>query len=204
MAAAPRGDSGSRRPTESPVRSLRKFVLQRLDVLRSRSYLYNFLRLRVKNLLVLRGFEASGFQAVELEPGRHGDVFDLTATRVNEAARLLQEAGVRFCVLILPYEMQISSQAESVYRKIGVRWEDGFVEGSPQRAITRRLSQGIEWLDARAAFLDPDDPETGRAANELGRYFVHDRGDKIDWNHPTRAGHRRIAELVLERGFCGL
>ena len=189
---------------ESVVRRLRKLVLERLDVLRGKSYLYNFLRLRVKNLLVLQGFEASGFQAVELQPGQHGAVFDLTAARVNEAARLLQAAGVRFCLLILPYEMQISSQAATVYRDMGVRWEEGFLEGSPQRAITSRLSVDIESLDATAAFVDPGDAEESRARNGLGVYFVYDRGDKIDWNHPTRAGHRRIADLVLERRFCGL
>jgi hypothetical protein len=34
-------------------------------------------------------------------------------------------------------------------------------------------------------------------------YFVYDKGDKIDWNHPNRAGHARIAEGFIRSGACG-
>lgn len=197
-AAGPTSDPGTRR-----IRALRRFVLDHLDFLRNKSYLYNFVRLRVKNLLVLHGFEASGFRAAELEPGRHPAVLAATAGRVNAAARRLREEGVRFCVVLLPYEMQISEEAAERYRELGVEWEEGFLHGSPQRALRRLLAPGLEVADARAAFLGPD-PAASRAANPLGRFFVYDRGDKIDWNHPTRAGHRRVAEWLLDTGFCGL
>jgi hypothetical protein len=200
---APRRADG-RRADEGPVRRARAFAREHLDGLRTRSYLYNFLRLRVKNLLVRHGFEASGFRAAELEPGRHAEVLDATARRVNETARRLSARGVRFCVLLLPYEMQVSAEAERRYRELGVRWEEGFALGSTQRALRERLAPDLEVLDALDAFVDPAAPAASRAANPLGVYFVYDRGDKIDWNHPTRAGHRRIADLVLERGFCGL
>jgi hypothetical protein len=189
---------------EGAVRRARAFARDHLDGLRTRSYLYNFVRLRLKNLLVRHGFEASGFRAAELEPGRSGPVLDATARRVNETARLLAARGVRFCVLLLPYEMQVSAEAARRYRELGVRWEDGFVEGSTQRALRERLDPGVEVLDGLDAFVDPAAPAASREANPLGVYFVYDRGDKIDWNHPTREGHRRLAQLVLARGFCGL
>ena len=31
--------------------------------------------------------------------------------------------------------------------------------------------------------------------------FVYDKGDKLDWNHPNRAGHRLIADYVQELGI---
>ncbi len=205
------------RPTEAPataepatggddpwLRRVRAFVLDNEGSLRSRSYLYNFLRLRAKNLLTRMGYEASGFRAVELEPSKHPAVFDATAARVNRAAELLREQAVRFCVLLLPYEMQISAPAERRYRELGIPFDADFVAGATQREILRRLEPGIEVLDARAAFLDTDAPDEGRERNPVGEYFVHDRGDKIDWNHPTRAGHRRIADAALAAGFCGI
>ncbi len=189
---------------ESWVRRTRAFVREYLDPLRTRSYLYNFLRLRVKNLLVRMGYEASGFRAVELEPGEHPQVFDATAARVNDAAERLREQGVRTCVVVLPYEMQVSEEAEARYRELGVPFEDDFVAGRTQREILARLDPAFEAADARSAFLDLAAPEIGRRENALGTYFVYDRGDKIDWNHPTRAGHQRIAEWLLREGFCGL
>ena len=39
--------------------------------------------------------------------------------------------------------------------------------------------------------------------NGLGEYFVYDLGGRLDWNHPTRAGHRRIAEYILDSGILG-
>jgi len=191
-------------PMESPraetrdpwVRRLRAFVLENEGGLRSRSYLYNFLRLRAKNLLTRLGYEASGFRAVELEPSKHPEVFEATAERINRTATLLAESGVRFCVLILPYEMQISAEAERRYRELGIPFDADFVEGATQAAIRALLDPATEVLDGRLAFGTRD-------RNGLGEFFVYDRGDKIDWNHPTRAGHRRLADLMLAEGFCG-
>jgi hypothetical protein len=55
-------------------------------------------------------------------------------------------------------------------------------------------------LDAYWAFVDHDAPN--KAAIRSGEYFVFDRGDKIDYNHLTGDGHRRIADLALRTGFC--
>jgi hypothetical protein len=32
---------------------------------------------------------------------------------------------------------------------------------------------------------------------------VYDKGDKLDWNHPTRIGHRKIADLMVAGGVLG-
>ena len=29
---------------------------------------------------------------------------------------------------------------------------------------------------------------------------MYNRGDKLDWNHPTRAGHQKIAEMMIAEG----
>jgi hypothetical protein len=37
--------------------------------------------------------------------------------------------------------------------------------------------------------------------NGLGQYFVYNKGDKLDWNHPNRAGHRQIADWLADQDF---
>ena len=44
--------------------------------------------------------------------------------------------------------------------------------------------------------MDPDDFQRSRLRNGVGEYFVYNKGDKLDWNHPNRDGHRAIAEYL--------
>jgi len=44
---------------------------------------------------------------------------------------------------------------------------------------------GVNVYDAREAFSG--------LRLKVGEAFVYDKGDKIDWNHPNRFGHARIA-----------
>jgi len=103
-------------------------------------------------------------------------------------------------VILLPYEMQISDDAAGRYRELGIGWEDGFLERSTQRAILEILDGDVEALDAYGAFVEP----TLEARKDIrtGEFFVFNRGDKIDYNHPTREGHRRIADYALRKDFC--
>ena len=36
----------------------------------------------------------------------------------------------------------------------------------------------------------------------VGRLFVYNAGDKIDWNHPNRAGHAALAKGFLQSNAC--
>jgi len=162
-------------------------------VLRARSYLYNYLRLKAKNTFQRFGFEASGYRAYELWPNEYAGVFREFAGRVNRTARTLAEEGRQMCVILLPYEMQVSTEAAAAYRSMGFTWEDGFEAGSPQQLLESLLTEPVVFDPL--PFFDP-------GAGKLGEYFVYNKGDKVDWNHPNRAGHRVIADSFIASGGC--
>jgi lysophospholipase L1-like esterase len=105
------------------------------------------------------------------------------------AGALQAAAGVRpvrACVVLLPYEMQISEDAARTYKEMGFTWEPGFEAGSTQQRLMAEFGRlGVPAFDARQAFAGQ--------SPKVGETFVYDRGDKIDWNHPNRKGHQLIA-----------
>jgi hypothetical protein len=159
--------------------------------LRGKSYLYTYLRVAIKNWLQRMGFEASGYEAFELYPTRNAVLVSYATRSIADALDLVRrETGTTGCVVILPYEMQVSRQAATTYRELGFEWEAGFEEGSTQQALMAGFSSlGVRAFDAREAFagLDP----------AVGETFVYNRGDKTDWNHPNREGHSLIARWLL-------
>jgi lysophospholipase L1-like esterase len=185
------------------VRNVQDSVIARLDWLRGRSYLYTYLRTLAKSLLESHGVGFHGSRAYELFPQESRNVVEQTAKRINAFHTALAEAGVELSVVILPYEMQISAPAEHKYRELGVQWEDGFIERSAQKILLESLAPEVPVADAYYAFVDPADPTGSRSRNELGEYFVYNQGDKLDWNHPNRAGHRAIAEFMAKQAVLG-
>ena len=99
--------------------------------------------------------------------------------------------------------MQISREAERTYARLSIDWEEGFISGATQKMIIRYLDGGLRNIDAYHAFVDPEAPERSRRLNGLGEFFVYNKGDKLDWNHPNRAGHRRIAEYLARVNVLG-
>jgi lysophospholipase L1-like esterase len=186
--------------TKPPARRVRR-LMPSLDVLRGRSYVYTWLRTRLKNLLEARGVGFHGYQASELFPQRERAAIDQTAGRIQELQRRLAAAGPRLTVVLLPYEMQISEEAERIYASKGIHWEDGFLERGTQEAMIEALGPQMRVIDGYFAFVDPEDPEASRARNAVGEYFVFDKGDKLDWNHPNRAGHRALADHLAAQGI---
>jgi hypothetical protein len=150
--------------TPSTFRRL-KDRLASLDVLRGNSYLYTWVRNELKTLLLSYGIGAEG-RSYELHPETYQDVIEDTAARVIRLGAELAKRGVDFVVVILPYEMQISAQAEDVYRDLGVRWGEGFIERHTQKLLAEHLS-GVRLADAAGAFLDPraNASPTSRSAN---------------------------------------
>ncbi len=179
------------------------FLRDHLDWLRGKSYVYTWLRNAVKSTLAVSGTGWRGYVAFEFQPKAHAAVVQETAERINELGARMEARGIELVVVLLPYEMQISSEAEARYGELGVTWEEGFIEGSTQAALARHLSPDFRVIDARAALVDPADPEGSRARNGLGEFFVYDKGDKLDWNHPNRAGHRRIADFLIREQVFG-
>lgn len=188
--------------TGSTVRSLRQ-RFKFLDGLRGRSYLYSALRFRFAELMLSLGYGHTGWKAAELFPQQHAEIVRETAERVTALADAVAAQGRRFRVVLLPYEMQISDEAARTYAAAGVEWEPGFLERSTQKAIEAALPERVETVDAYWAFVDPADEAGSRRANGVGEYFVYNRGDKLDWNHPNREGCRKIAEYLARLDGSG-
>lgn len=171
----------------------------RLDWLRGRSFLYTSARNRVKDLFFRWGYNTThGEPQYEFYPEQHRDVIMQTAERVQRLSELLESVSVNLIVVLLPYEMQISTAAATRYAELGIDWEPGFIEGKTQKMLGEHLGD-IAYLDATFAFADVNAVDSSR--HDLGEYFVYNLGGRLDWNHPNRAGHLRIADYILESGI---
>lgn len=172
------------------------FRVRRLfDGLRGKSYLYTYLRNLAKSAAMRSGYREGDMKMYELFPGEMDDVFKATAGRINRLSDALSDAGVELYVVILPYEMQVSSEAERVYRdKHGIQWGGGFIPRGSQEKMLEHLDFKTV-LDAYYAFIGPDG-NPSRDAYGIGEYFVYNKGDRLDWNHPNREGHRLVAEYM--------
>jgi hypothetical protein len=166
-------------------------LFQAVEWLRGRVYLYTYARQILKDL---RGGTAP--PSYELFPAEYAGIVSQTAGRVSEIGREMERRGVRFVVLIVPYEMQVSDDAAGVYTEAGHTWEDGFVDGSTQDALIRLITDAVvvDGLDGFVA--GPAD----RARYAVGETFVYNLGERMDWNHPNRLGHRLLAEHLASSG----
>ncbi len=185
------GESGS---TFRALRQRFKF----LDRLRGRSYLYSALRFRFAELMLSLGYGHTGWKASELFPEQNAATVRETAERITALADGVAAEGRRFRVILLPYEMQISAEAARTYAAAGVAWESGFLERGAQQALRAALPERIETVDTYWAFVDAAHEAESREANGVGEYFVYNRGDKLDWNHPNREGCARIAAYLAD------
>ncbi len=192
-------------PSTSSLNQVKGFHLRKLEKilrlrrLRSKSYLYTVLRSIIKKQLIRHGYDVHGYLAYELFPEKYEKVIRDFARRVTSLAERLKADSREFLVIILPYEMQISEAAEMKYRDFGVKWEESFIDRGTQRIIIDELNeQGVVFLDSYYGFVDPEQPGDLRLRNGLGEFFVYNRGDKLDWNHPNREGHRKIADYILK------
>ncbi|HEU4838490.1 MAG TPA: SGNH/GDSL hydrolase family protein [Micavibrio sp.] len=179
---------------ERIVHAVERFVSRNVDGLRGKSYLYTVLRTGAKNILQQFGFGHTGFKSAELFPREHEELIRDTAERFNAAARRLSEKNIELCLIVFPYEMQISKEAAAAYRDKGIGWENGFEEGSTQTLFKKYLDLPHVY-DGRDAFKDlPDSPP--------GTYFVYNRGDKIDFNHLNRRGHAVLTNGLIASKIC--
>lgn len=162
---------------------------------RGRSYLYTYMRQILKELRNPGG----GPPAYELFPNEYAEVVHSTADRVASIHDALEPMGIRLVVLILPYEMQISEEAAEVYAEAGNTWEEQFIAGQTQDMLAERMS-GFPVIDGLQAFLGPDRDLSRRDEYGVGDAFVYNLGERLDWNHPNRLGHRLLGDLLAKSG----
>ena len=90
--------------------------------------------------------------------------------------------------------MQISDDAALKYAKLGVKFEESFIDFETQKLFAYYFSQHsnveIDWLGA------------GLIEAEIGSFFVYNLGDKIDYNHPNRLGHELLAKEIADKALC--
>lgn len=181
---------------DAPMRTARSFAITYLDMLRSRSYVYNYVRTKMKIAATRLGYGYHGDEAFELQPARNSMVVDQTVDRINKLWVRLKQKEVELCVVLLPYEMQISTDAAETYRRLGMRWSGELLMGEPQAMILKHLAPDVVAVDVTHAFENND---LSPANIRVGAYFVYNKGDALDWNHPNRAGHMLIAQYLLTK-----
>lgn len=170
-------------------------IFNAVEWLRGRVYLYTYARQILKDL---RRPSAAAI-AYEFYPDAHAEIMADTAGRIAEIGRQMSERGVRFVVLIVPYEMQVSDEAARVYAGTGRDWEPAFIGGGTQDVLKEQMGNLIV-VDGLTGFLGPDRDAALRDQYGVGEAFVYNLGERMDWNHPNRTGHRLLAEGLAASG----
>jgi len=175
------------------VNYLKKTIKPLDDLLRGRSVFYTYLRFLIKNQFVKAGYEASGFEAIELFPEKNEKNLIAASEKIDQWLNDTKKKGFKSCVVILPYEMQISQNAAEYYQSIDIKFEKKFINFSTQNRIKKNLKNSeYFFIIDRAGFEEKN----------IGHYFVFDKGDKIDFNHPNREGHLSIAKEIFNKKVC--
>ena len=172
---------------------LRKFIIPLDNIFRGNSELYTFVRFIIKEQFVKAGYEASGYESIELFPKKNLQHIIAASKVLDEWLEKTQKQGFKSCVVILPYEMQISKDAANYYRSINIKFEDEFVNFSTQNLIKKNLK------NYKKFYIINDERFSEK---KIGSYFVFDKGDKIDFNHPNRKGHLIIAREIDKKKIC--
>ena len=181
--------------TAHNLSKIKRFERKYLSWLRGRSYLYTYIRNALKTRAMIAGYAAHGYFSYELFPEENETVVRETAQRINYLFEQLQRQGVTLEVVILPYEMQISDEAAAQFQTLGIRWDETFLDGGTQAMLMQYFDDDIPVYNSLEAFQSLPGPV------KAGEYFVHDKGDKLDWNHPTREGHALIAAYLIREGI---
>lgn len=175
------------------INFIREFMKPFDDFLRGTSVFYTYLRFLIKNQLVKAGYESSGYEAIELFSKKYKNNIIEASKKIDQWLDLTKEKGFKSCVIILPYEMQISNNAKNYYQSINIKFEKDFSNFSTQKAIKKNLKNYDDFF-----IIDND----GFEEKEVGYYYVFNKGDKIDFNHPNRKGHLSIAKEISKKKVC--
>ena len=123
------------------VGELKKLILHIDKKLRGNSVLYTFFRYKIKNFLVTQfGLNFTGFRAIELEPVKFSR--DIEQAAMNFAKLINKKNNfLDICILMLPYEMQVSTKAKNKYRDIGIKFEDEFINFYTQKLFISKFKE---------------------------------------------------------------
>ena len=178
------------------ARLLRNKFIESIDAnFRGKSYLYGVFRSSVKHFLVSQlGLNSSGFKAIELQPNKYEVDIRKSAKNLSTAINDINSFGIDICILILPYEMQISNNARDEYKKMGIIFEDSFGNFKTQKIFINEFKNHSK-INIYSLGNKFDEAE-------IGKYFVFNKGDKIDFNHPNHLGHKEIAREISENKLC--
>lgn len=185
-------------PTPKLTKIIKSPLIKFMDKLRGKSYLYTYVRNNIKTYLMIKDYNYHGYFSYELYPHKSENVLEQTVKRINKIHGELKIQGVKLIVVLLPYEMQISKEAENKYKALNIKWENGFLDRGSQKLLIKYFDNDLTYYDAFYAFVPKNDIENYREVNKLGEYFVYNAGDKLDWNHPNRKGDLLIARFLIE------
>ena len=180
--------------TENVIQKLKR-LMQPVDrIFRGNSSLYTLVRFKLKTILTTKmGYEASGFRSIELRPKENSQLLKIGAKNLASISDKINEK-VPFCIILLPYEMQISENAALTYKNLNIVFEDEFILFLTQKLFVEefsRLSKNkIFWIG------------TNFPQSNVGEYYVYNMGDKIDFNHPNDKGQKILAAEISERNLC--
>ena len=178
--------------------NLAKFMrsISSIDIkLRGKSVFYTFFRLKMKNFLVTRyRINESGFKAIELEPIKYSEDIKKSARNLAFIVNDLKINKINLCILILPYEMQISNDADKIYSELNIFYEDQFLDFQTQKVFIEEFKR---FSDVEIFKLGQNFPQ-----DKVGTYFVFNKGDKVDFNHPNHLGHELLSKEIFERNLC--
>jgi len=172
-----------------------------IDKLRGKSYLYTYIRNNIKTYLIVKDYNYNGYFSYELYPYKFENIIAQAGKRINRIHRELKNYGVKLIVVLLPYEMQISKEAESKYKTLNIKWQDEFIDRGPQKLLIKYFDKDLTYYDAFYAFVSKNDIKSSREENKIGEYFVYTLGDKLDWNHPNRKGDWAIAQFLIKNNI---
>lgn len=185
--------TGKNRP--SRLKQISNFIKPLDNIFRSRSVLYSYTRLKFKNFLVMKTKKnITGFRAIELEPNKFEKDIRKAAKNLAYILNKLNNKSLETCVLMLPYEMQISKDAAIVYKKMGIYFDDNFTDFSTQRIFINEFKKNSNLKIHYLGKIFKEKP--------VGFYYVFNKGDKIDFNHPNRKGHYVLSEEIASKNFC--
>ena len=121
------------------INFIKKFIKPFDDYLRGPSVFYTYLRFLIKNQLVKAGYESSGYEAIEFFSKKNKKNIIEASKKIDQWLDMTKKKGLKSCVIILPYEMQISNDAKNYYQSINIKFEKDFSNFSTQKTIKNHL-----------------------------------------------------------------
>lgn len=185
---------GEAKPAQerSPFLTFLVYLKDWTDGLRGKSMLYTWARNVVKTRFMQGGYDIDGYRSVELHPEKYASLIRESAEALNKWGRKINDMNLRPCIAILPYEMQISADAARTYRDLGINFSRQFENFATQKILISKIQSFIDVIVLGKSF--PQRP--------VGTFYVYDKGDRIDFNHPNRLGHKLLAREMSDARFC--